>query len=72
MAKMIIELYYVVEAGKGFIEKPGTVIPVSAFDIDATKMCKLHPEFTVKDCIEYYCKLQGVNPKNYIAKGKVA
>lgn len=63
-----INLYYVVQPGSGHAAPVGTIIPCPAFEINLTRMAKLHPEFTITDCIKHFCKLAGVDHKNYVAK----
>jgi hypothetical protein len=65
--EMKVKLYYVVQPGSGHVDPVGTIIPCTAFTINMTKVAKLHPTFTVKECIEHFCKLAGVNPNNYVA-----
>ena len=63
-----VNLYYVVQPGSGHVAPVGTIIPCPAFEVNLSKMGRLHPKFTIAECIKHFCELNGVDSNNYIVK----
>ena len=64
-----VNLFYIVQPGSGHVAPVGTIIPCPAFsDVNLSKMGRLHPKFTIAECIKYFCEMNDVDPSNYIVK----
>lgn len=61
-------LYYIVQPGSGHVAQVGTIIPCPAFEVNLSKMGRLHPTFTIAECIKHFCEMNDVDPSNYIVK----
>ena len=63
-----VNLYYIVQPGSGHVAPVGTIIPCPAFDVNLSKMGRLHPTYTIKHCIPHFCEMNNVDPTNYMNK----